>query len=212
MTCIVAVTDDRYGAAIGGDSCTADDWHHGYTVATDQKVFAVGEFLIGASGDWRLMHLLRYGFEPPPHPDGMPDHAYMVVTWTAALRMALRLHGALKVENSVETIPESSRVLVLYRRRIYQLCENLQITAPGPYAAIGSGYAVALGALHATRNLADYYGASSVRVRVNIALEAAAEHTTTVRPPFAVLADPEQPARVGGYQVTFPSPEPEGRP
>lgn len=47
------------------------------------------------------------------------------------------------------------------------------------YAAIGSGEALALGALHATAD-------KPAEARVHLALAAAAEHTENVRPPFDV--------------------------
>lgn len=206
MTCIVAVTDDLYGAAIGGDACTSDDWDHARTIS-DPKVFEVGDALVGVSGDWRLTHALRYAFEPPPHPEGRPDHAYMLLSWVSQLRATLRLVGALQTKYGVEEIADGGRALVVYRGRIYEVGSNLQVVSYDGYGAIGSGYAVALGALHATRDLDAYDGSAAVRNRVRIALEAAAEHTTTVRGPFTVVEQATVP-RVGGYRLTFPSPEP----
>ena len=76
-----------------------------------------------------------------------------------------------------------------WRARLYRIESDYSFGRSSlGYDAIGSGAAVALGALHASRGHAP-------RQRIDIALAAAAEHTASVRAPFVVAHATDATAR-----------------
>jgi len=104
----------------------------------------------------------------------------MATTFVDAVRECLSTGGYARTEDGQE---QGGQFLVGIRGRLYAVGADYQIghTISG-YAAVGSGYLVALGSLHSTAK-------SSIgsRQRAVLALEAAAELTEGVRPPFTVV-------------------------
>ena len=204
MTCIVAVTHERYGSVLGGDSASVSGWF--VTPQAEPKVWRHGGFLLGVSGDWRLQQLLRYAFTPPPQADEQSDHAYMVTTWVDAVRTMLRERGALKCENGVERAGVGE-VVIAYRHRLYLFDGDLQVTGTAAdYLVSGSGREPAAGALHATRNAEAYFGSASLRYRATAALEAAAAHTGSVCAPFHCVALPPPEPGEGPMELEWSHP------
>ncbi|GAB6899434.1 hypothetical protein [Kineosporia succinea] len=176
MTCIVGITDG-HTVTIGGDSAGSDGWH--VAVRSDTKVFQVGPYLMGFTTSYRMGQLLRYSLEIG-EPDTWDVDRFMATTFIDAVRDCLTAGGYAKTEDGRE---EGGQFLVGIRGRLYLVDSDYQIghTAAG-YAAVGSGYLVALGSLHSTaRSPIDSYS------RALMALEAAVELTGEVRPPFTVL-------------------------
>jgi 20S proteasome alpha/beta subunit len=176
MTCIVGITDGQT-VTIGGDSAGSDGWH--VAVRSDSKVFQVGPYLMGFTTSYRMGQLLRYSLTVGG-PDSWDVDRFMATTFIDAVRECLSRGGYAKTEDGQE---QGGQFLVGIHGRLYVVGDDYQIghTISG-YAAVGSGYLVALGSLHSTaRSLTDS------RHRAVLALEAAAELTEGVRAPFTVV-------------------------
>lgn len=179
MTCIVAVST---GSAIhmGGDSAGVDS-ALAIQIRQEPKVFAKGKFLIGGSGSFRMLNLLRYKFDPPPHdPDDQDDHEYMVSEFVERVRFVFQEHGYASKEDNVESM--DGEFLVGYRGNIYVVCEDFQVgVISDGYAACGSGTEIALGSLFSTVG-------QPPRKRLAVALEAAERFNAGVRGPFTYVS------------------------
>lgn len=176
MTCIVGITDG-HTVTIGGDSAGSDGWH--VAVRSDSKVFQVGPYLMGFTTSYRMGQLLRYSLSIG-EPDTWDVDRFMATTFIDAVRECLTAGGYAKNDSGRE---EGGQFLVGIHGRLYVVDEDYQVghTIAG-YAAVGSGYLVALGSLHSTAQTP-----LDSRSRTVMALEAAVELTSGVRPPFTVV-------------------------
>lgn len=180
MTCIVGVIEGGK-AWVGGDSALSDMDTHELIACVNQKVFRVGEYLIGCSGSPRVGDALRYSFDPPKHPRRMDVSRFMRTSFINGVREALKHAGALQVHQGVEGC--EAHVLIGYLGRLFIIEEDLHIhEAIDEYAAVGSGGAVANGALSVSKGVPP-------RKRILAALAASERYTASVRRPFYVLGD-----------------------
>jgi len=145
LTCIIGLKqgDKTY---IGGDSLVT--W--GYIVAeeTCSKVFRVGNFLIGGSGDARYLQAIRYGLSVREQHSDETDAAYMITVFTVALRDCLRTHALLKTDSGVES--GNGSFVVAYHGELYIVSHDFACCQYNlPFIAVGSGQEVALGAMAA---------------------------------------------------------------
>lgn len=178
MTCIVGLVE--HGKVfIGGDSCVS----RGYiqqTMTAQKKVFRHGNFLIGYSGSLRMEQLLQFAFSPPEHPKDLSIERYLATLFVDALRNALKEAGNAMKQNEQESSP--GYFLVGYQGRLVTIESDYSFTeiADG-FDAIGSGNEVALGAMHATKDMS-----LIPQKRIELALEAAAAYCRGVRGPFVI--------------------------
>jgi hypothetical protein len=139
----------------------------------------VGPYLMGFTTSYRMGQLLRSSLDVG-EPDAWDVDRFMVTTFIEAARECLSTGGYARNENGQE---QGGQFLVGIHGRLYVVGDDNQIghTISG-YAAVGSGYLIALGSLHSTAR-----SPISSRERAVMALEAAAELTEGVRPPFTVV-------------------------
>ena len=182
MTCIVGL--ERAGVVyMGADSAEVDVESMSASTRDDHKVFidTTRRFIIGFSGSWRVGQLLRYVVKMPAQPADKDDMAFMVTNFVDAVRTAQKKKGTMKKQDEVEET--DSHLLVGYRGRLYVIRSDFAVArATTPFAAIGSGEPVALGAMYALRR-----SKSAPEHRLRTALAAASEYCAGVRPPFHVL-------------------------
>jgi len=187
VTCVVGVRHEGV-VYIGADSLSSDRVEA--QVRKDPKVFTLGEFVIGFTSSWRMGQVLRYHFKPPAIPDGLDLHAYMVLHFVEELRTTAKKAAIAEVQNSVESL---GKFLVGIRGRLFCIESDFQVgEALQDYAAVGSGAAYALGAMHFQRLRA--YLMPQPRypfAEIECALEAAAEHSPYVRGPWLLSRTPE---------------------
>ena len=180
MTCIVGLVDGEK-VYIGGDSVSVDG--HRATIRDQEKVFHVGEFLIGAGGSARFGDLLRFAFNPPKRPDTGGIVKYLVNDFADAIRETVKQHGNGYSDKDREFT--GGDFLVGYRGRLFAVYSDYQVARPvDRYIAVGSGGEVATGAMYAT----EHVGAYDPESRIKLALKAAERHTAYVRSPFYVLS------------------------
>jgi len=180
MTCIVGLTNDNK-VYVGGDSASVS----GYTIRTSAvpKVFRNGPFVIGYTTSWRMGQILQHHLQLDDLYKslkiGDSVQEFMVREFVEAARKAFKDYGFAEEENNKETAGE---FLVGYGGHLFHVGSDYQVneTIDG-MDACGSSEEVALGALYATREsrLIPFQ-------RINIALEAAAHFSKSVRAPFHV--------------------------
>ena len=182
MTCIVGLVHDGQ-VWIGGDSAGVA----GYSITTraDEKVFRVGDFVMGFTSSFRMGQLLRYRLKVPKtlpatyHKD--PDR-WMATVFVDAVRRCLKDGGYARKANE----EESGGVFVVAEgSNLWEIQSDYQVARPAcGYTAVGCGDDLALGALHSlTGN-----GVQSSCGVVREALEAAEAHSAGVCGPFTILS------------------------
>jgi hypothetical protein len=134
---------------------------------------------MGFTTSYRMGQLLRYSLDVG-EPDTWDVDRFMATTFIDAVRECLTRGGYARTEDGQE---QGGQFLVGIHGRLYVVDSDYQIghTISG-YAAVGSGYLVALGSLHSTAK-----SSATSHERAVMALEAAAELTEGVRPPFTVV-------------------------
>lgn len=171
MTCIVAVRAGKR-AFLGGDACWSGD---GVRLSCAlPKVWRAGAFGVGISGSVAWENLLRYRATWPDRAPADPAR-WLMGTLIPEIRQARR-------DDHHDGLPEGGAIVAVAGGLYWLGDDDGGVAAPltEPYAADGSGFEVALGALHVTAKLAP-------RLRVLRALQAAAKHRTDVAPPFTVI-------------------------
>lgn len=168
MTCIVGIVH-RGRVVLGGDSALSDEGDYVYRVDSP-KVWRAGGFIVGDAGDYQFGVWLRHKIRWPDAPAADSDllHEYMLVALPSELRALAKREGC--------EVPEGE-ALIGARGILWHLGPGRAERIAEPYASIGAGAPLALGALYATTR-------RTARARLLVALEAAAAHRGDVRAPF----------------------------
>lgn len=187
MTCIAAIADGDT-VWMGGDSGLVT--HDSLDITTTPKVFQRGECLIGTSGRLRFCQVVEHRFPPPPMAGvGGAIEAY-VIHFTEKMRATLREYSLLKTESGTEQA--EGVVLLGFRGRLFYIGHGFEfIENPWGYDAIGTGQDIARGVLYATdvdEWLAPDEPSPPPNVRINMALEAAMQHSVGVLRPFHIMS------------------------
>lgn len=178
MTCIVGLVQDGK-VYMGGDSL-ATSGSHGI-IRDDPKVFKNGEFLIGYTSSFRMGQLLAHKFSPPKQKEHQDVFAYMVTDFIDAIRECFKDSGFATKHNEEE---RGGNFLVGYRGSLFEIDTDYQVGKNScKYAAVGSGYSYALGALHTLVTPELNFDPTQA---LYLALEASAEFCNSVRGPFMV--------------------------
>ena len=172
MTCIAGCVDEKGVVYMGGDSAVSGK--DLVDIRADSKVWKHGAFLMGCAGNPRMRQLLTHSFHPPVYDQKtMSIEKYMSTVFIQSARHCFR-----KARYDDEEL--GGCALVGFQGRLFQIDGNYQVMeVVRRYDAIGSGAAVALGAMFVTTDLAPYE-------RIQRALEAAAFHIQSVRAPFCI--------------------------
>jgi len=177
MTLIVTEKDpDRI--VMGADSAlgAADEV---YTCPNTQKIFRADSYLVGVCGSTRISQILQFMRWPNP-PDAIDD-PFIVRNIVPAIREAAHDGGALL--NGHAVLGERTVITVAVHGEIIVLgCDLAMVRLNGP-VCIGSGRHAA----YATMRALKAAGVEPARRRIELTLEAVAEYSLYVRPPFRVL-------------------------
>lgn len=178
MTCIAGLVHDGR-TYLAGDSAGCSSWS--LTVRKDQKVFKNGSYVMGFTTSFRMGQLLQYAFAPPePYTEDL--HGFMCTIFTDAVRQCLKDGGFAKKDKEQE---EGGTFLVGTSGRLFFINEDYQVGEPAdPYAAVGCGADIALGALHATESTG-----LTPPDRLDAAMRAAQRFSNGVRGPFSFVKD-----------------------
>lgn len=181
MTCIVGIEyeGDVY---IGGDSAgVAGD---SISVRSDRKVFSrtfnSERWVFGFTTSFRMGQIIRYRLNLPKAP--RKDQyvlEYLAVDFVDALREAYRDAGWAGTDEGRD---RSGQFLVAYRGGLYELQSDFQVGKhEDPFASVGCGADLALGALYATEGQDPWK-------RMSTALHAASRFSAGVCPPYYMMA------------------------
>ena len=179
MTCIVGI-EAKGGVILGADSISTDYAVTTVRSAEDCKVFRIGEYVLGFTSSFRMGNLLRYHLALPPPPARGSLHRHLVLKVVPAVRACLKEGGFATTKEGAE---QGGSFLLGVRGELWSADADYQMGRnQHGYAAIGCGYAVALGSLYSSKKLPP-------RRRVTLALEAAEQHSVHVRRPWRLLAE-----------------------
>lgn len=177
MTCIVGLVHNGT-VWMGGDSAGIREGGYQRTVTKTSKVFRNGPFLFGITTSFRMGQVLRHAFVPPECPAGMTEERFLATEFVDEVRETMRAAGHAHVDKEREF---AGCFLLGWRGRLFAFDDDFGFTErAGGFNAVGSGEAVALGALYAAPTPAP------PEMRLRIALEAAAKFNAAVAAPFDI--------------------------
>lgn len=143
MTCIIGIEYDGK-VYIGGDSLVTQGWDCG--VVSGQKVFRLGDFLIGCSGSVRMQNAVQYQLDIRVQSDDETDEHYILTGLIETMRQRLKDNAISTNENGAEET--DGALLVGYHGKLYEVGIDYSIMRfQRGYDAIGAGGDFALGAL-----------------------------------------------------------------
>jgi len=179
VTCIVALETPR-GVWMGADR--AASWTDTTMTMGVPKIYSNGPAIIADCGDFRTGQLLQYALDIPVHTLGWDVDRWVAIDLMAAIRTALGEHGWDRKDDGVDS---ATSFLLAIQGRCYEIQSDYSFlrNEAGEYA-IGSGSFHALGSLHTSRGW-------KPKDRIHAALEAAAEHVTSVAGPFDIARQPK---------------------
>lgn len=145
MTCIVGWIDEKKKkVSMAADSAGSNSWYK--ADRKDPKIWIKGGLLFGCTTSYRMIQLLRYQLEIPECPPDMDAHEYMVTRLIPNIRTLFGEGGFLLKKNERE---EGGNFLIGYRGRLFEIEEDFQVAEHvKPFAAVGSGCFIALGACY----------------------------------------------------------------
>lgn len=168
---------------MGADHAASDEKSGWILARKDPKVFKVGQYGIAFTDSFRMGQILQYNWTPPKYTATKTNSGldkFMRTKFVDSVKDAFRAHGYGSQVAGQED--EGGIFLIGVCGRIFTMDEDFHIAENTfNYMAEGSGGMFALGALHATKNQ------KNPRMRIKHALEAAAEFSMSVRPPFTYI-------------------------
>ncbi len=195
MSCVVGLVDGT-NVILGADSAGSNG-DEIYTLP-NRKIFACGPYVFGVCGSYRVAQVVRYRAELPEPPPRWDSEAFMVRDLVPAI------HDAVMAEDVVasgRTLPGVNTMLLIgCHGQLWNVGPDLTVLREREFGAIGSGRLRAYGALHALQAA----GIEPPRRRLELALEAIAAFTTTVRPPWHFIATNDRTAACPEIQISQP--------
>ena len=142
------------------------------------KVLVCGPYVVGVCGSYRVAQVLRYQAELPEPPDSTDLESFLIRDLAPAVGDLLAAQGVVGSHRTY--LGEKVALLLGYRGQLWCIASDLTVLPEVEFGAIGSGRLRAYAALHALRTA----GVEPVQRRLELALEAAAKYTGSVRPPW----------------------------
>ena len=183
MTCIAAIAQNGI-VYMAADSAASDEKTGWIMTRKDPKVFKVGQFGIAFTDSFRMGQILQYSWTPPKYTPTKTNSGltkFMQTKFVDSVKDAFRAHGygSVSVPGAED---EGGIFLIGIEGRIFVMEDDFHIAENTVnYMAEGSGAFFAMGSLHTTKNQ------KNPKMRLKAALEASAEFTMSVSPPFTYL-------------------------
>jgi len=161
VTCLAAWKDKKQ-VWMAGDSGAFDD--STVIISAEPKVWATESSLVGVSGSFRIMDILRKSAVSDPY----------------------KIRDYLMARANDAGFPADDwAVLVANKTAIYEIGSDFAVVKSRElYGATGAGAQAALAALYALERSKELTG----KERVETAVNAAVTHTTNARPPVVVIS------------------------
>ena len=174
MTCIVAIAHNDK-VHMGCDSAAYDSESTTHFIKTSPKIFTIDDYIIGYANSFRAGQIIQYDFIPPI-PDAKNIMRTMTIDFIAGIQAAYERNKFVHDDDS-----EYVDLIVGVNGQLFTIESDFQVQEyTENYISIGSGSHFALGSLHSTKSL------KNPILRIEKALEAAAEYTGSVKPPFYI--------------------------
>jgi len=168
---------------MGSDHAASDDKSGWILSRKDPKVFKVGQYGIAFTDSFRMGQILQYSWVPPKYTSTKTNSGldkFMRTKFIDSVKQAFKDSGFGTIGGSEEDT--GGIFIVGVEGRIFTIDEDFHVGENVVnYMAEGSGGMFALGALHATKNQ------KNPRMRLKAALEASAEFSMSVAPPFTYI-------------------------
>lgn len=178
MTCVVGTIDGETVVLASDSAAIGDpDGSEIYTMP-EPKVFASGPYVVGVCGSYRVGQVLRYRAELPEPPPSTDLRSFLVRDLAPAIGDLLAAEGVVGSHRTF--LGNKVALLVGCQGQLWCIGSDLTVMPEGEFGAIGSGRLRAYAALHALKAA----GIEPVQRRLELALEAAAKYTASVRPPW----------------------------
>jgi ATP-dependent protease HslVU (ClpYQ) peptidase subunit len=182
MTCIVAIAQNGT-VYMGSDHAASDDKSGWILSRREPKVFKVGQYGIAFTDSFRMGQILQYNWIPPKYTPTKTNSGldkFMRTKFIDSVKQAFKDNGYGTIGGSEEDT--GGIFIVGVEGRIFTIDEDFHVGENiVNYMAEGSGGMFALGALHATKNQ------KNPKMRLKAALEASAEFSMSVSPPFTYI-------------------------
>jgi ATP-dependent protease HslVU (ClpYQ) peptidase subunit len=182
MTCIVAIAQNGT-VYMGSDHAASDDKSGWILSRREPKVFKVGQYGIAFTDSFRMGQILQYNWIPPKYTPTKTNSGldkFMRTKFVDSVKQAFKDNGYGTIGGSEEDT--GGIFIVGVEGRIFTIDEDFHVGENiVNYMAEGSGGMFALGALHATKNQ------KNPKMRLKAALEASAEFSMSVSPPFTYI-------------------------
>ena len=183
MTCIVAIAQNNV-VYMGSDHAASDEKSGWIISRKEPKVFKVGQYGVAFTDSFRMGQILQYSWKPPVYTPTKTNSGldkFMRTKFIDSVKDAFRQEGFGSVSQAGAE-DEGGIFIVGFQGRIFTIDDDFHVGENVVnYMAEGSGGMFALGALHATKNL------KNPKIRMKLALEAAAEFSMSVAPPFTYI-------------------------
>lgn len=182
MTCIVAIAQNGT-VYMGSDHAASDDKSGWILSRKEPKCFKVGQYGVAFTDSFRMGQILQYSWTPPkytPTKTNVGLDKFMRTKFIDSIKVAFKDNGYGTIGGSEE---DSGGIFIVgVEGRIFTIDEDFHVGENiMNYMAEGSGAFFALGSLHTTKNQ------KNPKMRLKAALEAAAEFSMSVAPPFTYI-------------------------
>lgn len=166
MTIVVGLIDQGGHVIMGADTVYSNGNRHvdrnskltrmpvkrPYRTKAQEVANAYHFALVGTSGSIRAGQIVS-AMRAPDWPKGQSAYEYLIGPFVGAVRNALEDAGQVG-KSSIQSDQTELTILVALDDCLFIIWQDFSVTQPAePYAAIGSGTDLALGALFATRSL-----------------------------------------------------------
>ncbi len=168
---------------MGSDHAASDDKTGWILSRREPKVFKVGQYGVAFTDSFRMGQILQYNWNPPKYTPTKTNSGldkFMRTKFIDSVKQAFKDNGYGTIGGSEE---DSGGIFIIgVEGRIFTIDEDFHVGENiVNYMAEGSGAFFALGALHATKNQ------KNPKMRLKAALEASAEFSMSVSPPFTYI-------------------------
>jgi hypothetical protein len=183
MTLLFGILDNDGEVYLASDSC-ASDGNETIESYGNEKVFRNGDFVMGVTGSFRIMNILKYIFVHRSYDEEEWDSSfdYMVRSFVPSLMKCLRSNKALIDDKFVKSMDSS--ILVGFKNNLFVIDTDFHV---GTYSwtkfiCVGTAAPAAQGAL-----MTCFYENKDVMESIDYGINASLTFSKTVKGPFHVI-------------------------
>jgi len=140
MSCIIGKVDENGRVYMIADSCGISE---NFVIScSTKKIVEKKDMLIGVTGSFRVLQLIRYNFTLPKHKKNLTSIEYLNKCFVPKFREVLAENGCLSEDRGIESF--EATLLIGYRGELFIIESDFQVRKSiYNYEAIGAGRDVA---------------------------------------------------------------------